>query len=84
MKALAPDASVLQDLRDAYAGALRGTFVLALVGTCLALPFAASMQWLNVKRIAEERRERARVSSVDSIGVAQSDVESKRSASTGH
>jgi hypothetical protein len=58
LKMVAPDMAVLQDLREAYAEALRGTFVLALVGTCLALPFAAGMQWLNIKNIAEKRIEK--------------------------
>ena len=60
LKTIAPNMAVLQDLREAYAEALRGTFVLALVGTCLALPFAAGMQWLNIKRVAEYRREKVK------------------------
>jgi hypothetical protein len=60
LKAIAPTLAVLQELREAYADALGGTFVLALVGTCLALPFAVGMQWLSIKKVAEERRERAK------------------------
>jgi hypothetical protein len=59
LRSTAPDIATLQDLREAYADALGGTFVLASVVTCLALPFAAGMQWLNIKRIAEERRKKA-------------------------
>lgn len=57
LKAIAPSIEVLQALREAYAEALRPTFVLALVGTCLALPCAAGMQWLNIKDVAKERVE---------------------------
>jgi hypothetical protein len=56
LKIVAPDIATLQDLREAYADALRGPFVLALVATCIALPFAAGMQWLNIRRVAEERK----------------------------
>lgn len=68
---IAPNVAILQSLRDAYAEALRGSFVLALVATCLALPFAAGMQWLNVKRVAEERQENAREGAVESMEVEE-------------
>jgi len=68
---IAPNAAVLQSLRDAYAEALRGSFVLALVATCLALPFAAGMQWLNIKRVADERQENARDGAIESIKVEE-------------
>ncbi|KAJ4305907.1 hypothetical protein N0V90_001440 [Kalmusia sp. IMI 367209] len=66
---------VLQQLREAYAESLRGTFILALVGTCLALPFAAGMQWLNIKKIAEERRMKAEVSNKDDTVGLKGDIE---------
>ncbi|KAF2452214.1 hypothetical protein P171DRAFT_336955, partial [Karstenula rhodostoma CBS 690.94] len=54
--AIAQSPPVLRQLREAYAESLKGTFVLALVKTCLALPFTAGMQWLNINEVAEERR----------------------------
>lgn len=60
LKTIASNAAVLEHLRAAYAEALKGTFVLALIGTCLALPFAAGMQWLNIKKVAEQRRDKSR------------------------
>ncbi|KAH5296153.1 hypothetical protein HBI12_213810 [Parastagonospora nodorum] len=71
INSIAPDGAVLKSLREAYAEALRGSFVLALVSTCLALPFAAGMQWLNIKRVAEERRVNAREGAVDLIRVEE-------------
>jgi hypothetical protein len=56
--ALAPSVAVLQDLREAYADAMRGTWVLAAVGTGLALPCAVGMEWLNIRRVAEGRRDK--------------------------
>jgi hypothetical protein len=67
LKSIAPNVAVLQSLREAYAAAMRGSFVLALVGTCLALPFAVGMQWLNIKTVAEERRGNTREGAVNSI-----------------
>ena len=58
LKDLRVSGETLRRLREAYAEALRSTFVLPLVGTCLALPFAVGMQWLNIKKIAEERRQK--------------------------
>lgn len=67
LNSIAPNVVVLQSLRESYAAALKGTFVLPLVGMCLALPSAAGMQWLNIKRVAEERRGNAREGAVDLI-----------------
>lgn len=75
LRSIAPNALVLQQLREAYAVSLKGTFRLALFGTCLALPFAAGMQWLNIKRIAEERRARVNREEVGSGLRCKSDVE---------
>ncbi|KAF2867710.1 MFS multidrug transporter-like protein [Massariosphaeria phaeospora] len=66
---LAPNPAVLQQLREDYAEALRGTFILALVGTCVALPFAAGMQWLNIKTVAEERRRDREVKRLGESGI---------------
>jgi hypothetical protein len=71
INSIAPDGAVLKSLREAYAEALRGSFLLALVGICLALPFAAGMQWLNIKRVAEERKENAIEGAVDLIRVKE-------------
>jgi hypothetical protein len=71
LAALAPNLAVLQDLREAYADALRGTWVLAAVGTGLALPCAMGMQWLNIRRVAEGRREKAMESSGEEGGMVE-------------
>jgi hypothetical protein len=71
LAALAPNLGVLQNLREAYADALRGTWVLAAVGTGLALPCAVGMQWLNIKRIAEGRKTKATDSGGEEGGVVE-------------
>lgn len=73
--AISNSALVLKKLREAYAESLKGTFVLALVGTCLALPFAAGMQWLNIKTVAEERRSWKEVTRKDILVVSEAEVE---------
>lgn len=75
LKALAPNTLVLRQLRKAYAESLKGTYVLALVGTCLALPFAVGMQWLNIKRVAEERRGEADRGKGESAQALKGEVE---------
>jgi hypothetical protein len=82
LRAIAPNPAVLQELREAYADALKGTFVLALVGTCLALPFAVCMQWLNIKRVAEERREKARERKLIERGERVVEMELKKAHQT--
>lgn len=72
---LAPNATVLRQLREAYAESLKGTYMLALAGTCVALPFAAGMQWLNIKKIAEERRKKADTEKRESTRGLRGDVE---------
>jgi hypothetical protein len=79
LRAVAPNLAVLQELREAYADALKGTFVLALVGTCLALPFAVGMQWLNIVRVAEERREKAREGKLIESGEVVVEMEPRKS-----
>ncbi|OAG09464.1 MFS general substrate transporter [Paraphaeosphaeria sporulosa] len=73
--AIAQSPLALRKLREAYAESLKGTFVLALVGSCLALPFAAGMQWLNIKKVAEDRRNRAEVQKMNARNI--SDIEVK-------
>ncbi|KAK8026497.1 major facilitator superfamily domain-containing protein [Apiospora marii] len=51
-------AEVLRDLRAAYAEAVRDPLILALAAACLAFPFAAAMERLNIKKISEERTRR--------------------------
>ncbi|KAK8139320.1 MFS general substrate transporter [Apiospora sp. TS-2023a] len=55
---IAPTAEVLRALRSAYAEAVRDPLILALAAACMAFPFAAAMERLNIKRIAEERKRR--------------------------
>ncbi|KAM7219719.1 Major facilitator superfamily domain containing protein [Rhypophila decipiens] len=46
---------ILSGLRQAYASAVRHTFILALAAACAALLPACFMERLNIKRVAEER-----------------------------
>ncbi|KAF2267497.1 MFS general substrate transporter [Lojkania enalia] len=57
----AHNAGVLRKLREAYAEAISPIWKLALVTTCLSILPTVGMQWLNIKRIAEERRQRDKV-----------------------
>jgi hypothetical protein len=49
-------AVVLRAVREAYAEAIRHALILALAGACGGFPFAWGMEWLNIKKVAEERR----------------------------
>ncbi|KAF3055559.1 putative HC-toxin efflux carrier TOXA [Daldinia childiae] len=55
----AGDIQLLQDLRWAYGIAVRRTIILGLAGACLTVPASCAMEWLNIKRVAEEREHRA-------------------------
>ncbi|GME24191.1 hypothetical protein EAF04_007999 [Neofusicoccum parvum] len=46
---LTSDAGMLRQLRGAYAGAVRHTFIFALVAAAVSLPFACGMEWLKIK-----------------------------------
>jgi hypothetical protein len=48
--------TVLLALREAYADAIRDVMIYALFAASAALPFVCSMQWLNIKKVAEQRR----------------------------
>ena len=49
------DSSVAQrGLREAYAKAIQNLIIYSLVAVCIALPFALSMQWLNVKNATKK------------------------------
>lgn len=54
---LAPTTVVLEALRHAYADAVRLTLILALASACIAFPASWAMEWLNIKHIAEKRRQ---------------------------
>lgn len=56
LKNLAPSPEVLYALREAYAEAIRRALIVPLVGACGGFPFAWAMQWLNIKRVAEQKR----------------------------
>ncbi|KAK8017349.1 MFS general substrate transporter, partial [Apiospora rasikravindrae] len=62
----AGDMQLLESLRMAYGEAVRRTIILGLAGACLAVPAATGMKWLNIKRVAEERKDHATNSTVDS------------------
>ncbi|KAF2464463.1 efflux pump antibiotic resistance protein [Lindgomyces ingoldianus] len=58
---LAKADDVLRALREAYAEALHDAFIFAVVAACGAFPFGWCMQWLNIKKVAEERAKRIEV-----------------------
>lgn len=51
-------AEVLRAVREAYAEAIRHVLILALAGACGGFPFAWGMEWLNIKKVVEERKKR--------------------------
>ena len=55
---LTQSAEVLRAVREAYAEAVRHALILALAGACGGFPFTWGMEWLNIKKVAEERRKR--------------------------
>lgn len=54
---LAPTASVLRALREAYAVAISNTMYFSLAVAAMALVVAGGVEWLNVKVVARERKE---------------------------
>ncbi|KAF2691971.1 efflux pump antibiotic resistance protein [Lentithecium fluviatile CBS 122367] len=54
LTAFAHDPIILRFLQNCYANAVRNTLYVALATAAVAMPFAAGMQWLNVKKIGEE------------------------------
>lgn len=48
---------VLHALRLAYSGALQPVFISALAAACFAFPFSCGMERLNLKRVAEQRKQ---------------------------
>ena len=55
---LTRSAEVLRAVREAYTEAIRHALILALAGACGGFPFAWGMEWLNIKKVAEERKKR--------------------------
>lgn len=55
---LAETPAILRALQEAYAAAIQRTMYFSLATACVALPFALGMEWLNVKKIAEEKTDR--------------------------
>ena len=53
--ALAGSSEVLEALQIAYAKAVDNTLILSVSAACIALPFALSMEFLNIKKIAQQR-----------------------------
>ncbi|KUI59517.1 Putative HC-toxin efflux carrier TOXA [Cytospora mali] len=55
---LSSSPAVLDALRHAYADAIRWTMYLAVAAMCIAFPSSCSMEWLNIKHVAEQRKAR--------------------------
>ncbi len=53
---IAAGPEVLRALRLAYGDAVRRTIILGLAGICITVPAACAMDWVNIKRVAEQRR----------------------------
>ncbi|KAI2613338.1 hypothetical protein GGR54DRAFT_616262 [Hypoxylon sp. NC1633] len=70
----AGDSQLLESLRWAYGESVRRTIILGLAGACLAVPASCGMEWLNIKRIAEERKRRVG----DSVQLPASSVEEEK------
>lgn len=57
LQAVATSPTVLHALRMAYAEAVRRTIILGLAGMCLVVPLSCAMEWINLKTVAEKRRQ---------------------------
>ena len=58
LTALATSPADLQDLRGAYVASIVHVLIFALAVVCVSVPTACGMQWLNLKKISEEREKR--------------------------
>lgn len=68
LKKLTTDPIILTGLRKAYATAVDATIICAVAAICLSIPFAACMQWLNLKKVAARKdQEKARTDEVRRI-----------------
>ena len=72
LKQLASSPGMLHGLRLAYAVSIRNALIFALAAACAAFPFACSMQWLNIKSIAQERLESVRTENNITERIAES------------
>jgi hypothetical protein len=57
LRVLTQDPGVLHAIQVSYSKAVTNTLYLATAAVALALPFAAGMQWKNVKRVSAQRKE---------------------------
>ncbi|KAI0594167.1 major facilitator superfamily domain-containing protein [Biscogniauxia sp. FL1348] len=73
----AGDPQLLENLRWAYGEAVRRTIILGLAGACMTVPASCGMEWLNIKRVAEERECCARNSSEQSVSSVKEDKADK-------
>ncbi|EPE37172.1 MFS general substrate transporter [Glarea lozoyensis ATCC 20868] len=52
---ISPSPEVLAALRQSYADAMRWTLILAVASMCIAVPSSCAMEWLNIRKVAEQR-----------------------------
>ena len=57
LKKEANDSRTLRALQLSYSNAVTNTLYLALATVVLALIFACGMEWKNIKKVAEERKQ---------------------------
>ncbi|KAI5861439.1 major facilitator superfamily domain-containing protein [Durotheca rogersii] len=76
---VATSPEVLHALRSAYVEAVRRTIILGLAGTLLAVPSSCAMEWVNIKRVAEERDRNRRLEN-GSTEISASNVSETKSS----
>ncbi|PYH98111.1 permease of the major facilitator superfamily [Aspergillus ellipticus CBS 707.79] len=59
LAALAPSADALVKLRSIWCTSVAHIMIFALACVCLSIPFTVSMEWLNAKKAAEEKKKQA-------------------------
>ncbi|KAL8730564.1 MAG: hypothetical protein Q9166_004018 [cf. Caloplaca sp. 2 TL-2023] len=57
LESLANSPIVLRGLRQAYAIAVSHVCILLVVVICVSVPVACGMQWLNIKKVSQQREE---------------------------
>ncbi|KAK8855715.1 major facilitator superfamily domain-containing protein [Apiospora arundinis] len=55
LQMVATSPTVLHALRMAYVEAVRRTIILGLTAMCLVVPLSCAMEWVNLKKVAEQR-----------------------------
>ncbi|KAL8868192.1 MAG: hypothetical protein Q9174_005149 [Haloplaca sp. 1 TL-2023] len=62
--------SILRGLRQAYAIAISHVCILLVVVVCVSIPVALGMEWLNIKKVSQQREEEKKAA-VQGTGVGE-------------